>query len=995
MSYQRQEDEEALLAQIARDKKARRWKWAKRFLLVSLCLWIVGAVVITVLIKSYLNPFVKTQVEQRGSAALGAPLKIEKLAIGLFPTPNVKIWNVEFAMPSAHLSGTTAQGRVGLGVSIYQLLAGAGFGILSIELDEPRLELALPKSEPTPTANQNAEAGDNAPPILPQIRSDQEIGVRFVVREGNLHLTQAPATDAVLERVQFQLDLPSVNKIAGRFSLRSGALVKKDELSFRFPIDLNSEFQVDGNVVNITNAKGEFFGFAFTATGWQNIVSGRADWKLTGLIPELSAVPIPPSFLPPGKWAGKLAASVQASAVSSAKGWKAHAQLDASQIRGTTKIDKNGVVADGSISANASFDVTVDPPSEKAAKEYDIKLNKGYLAADLTEMSIDKEKLFKKAKGIPLVFYFSGAGNQKSVRIEKFDLKFANLAMRSSGTASFEPGTQSALTAVIDKTDLAGWEAYLPPLANSPVKGTLQMNAEIRGDLQKPEGLSIKLNPLLLENFEAGLKWVSDNKETTLTGPVKANARVELTAIGTDLRGATVKLDTDLTAVQIAMKDTLDKKVGLPFTVHLQGAQKGQQIEVKSSAIRIGSSAFNISGRFSNPQRPVLDLKFVAPSLNLAELTRLSPKAAEMAISGSADAKLALAGAYDFKMGVKDSPLRLSGDIAVRMPSYKIARSMPGASPTPAPQNPKNQPPPEPLLPDWVIAKTAQVKLDVTVGELSYGDLPVRGIRLLSSLNKGELDGSLNIQQIFGGTVKAPRFRTRLTTPLPDSMTDLEFNNINMQEAAGFASAEWRDLIKGSATGKMRAMIPHPSSKTFVERIHSWGSIAIRNGFLSTVQIDKAVNETLAKIPGLGNQAAPVNTKGVTADISSEFNAEKKILNLSRFVFLTPEKNELRAQGSIGFDKSIALVGTGYLATAPVGGSVRSANSDAQGRFVVPLKIQGNLLKPEIAFAEETIRQLAAKTAEQELKKGVEKKLDQLKDSVKQKGLEGLKDLFK
>ena len=996
MTYTRQEDTEALERQVREEKIKRRKKRIKTFFITTAVFWLISATALTVFLKFYLDPLIQQKLEAKGSEILGAPLKIGKASLGFFPTVHLKLSAVQFAMPSSFLTGTTSEAKISLGASAFQLATGGALGVVTVELDEPRIEIQQPAPPPQQAAGPQSPSSQNedtAPPLVPSLRLSRDIGVRLRIREGHVHLVRQPATELKLERLGLTVDVPNLNSFDGTIALKvANSIVKNEDLTFRFPVDLNSKVKLEGNVVTISDARGDFFGLGFTANGWQNLYSGRADWKLTGHVPELAAVPV--SFLPHGKWSGKLSAAINANAVSSEKGWNVQAKIDVSKLKGVTRVEKNGIVADGGVSANASLEVSAEP---KADKSYLLSLKKGFIAADISDMAIEKVSLFKKPKGTPLVFYFSGAGNQSAIRIEKFDLKFANLGLRSSGILSFEPGQYSALSAVIDKTDLSGWEAYLPPLANSPVKGFLQMNADLRGDLKKPEAMTIRLNPLLLDNFEAGLKWVSEDKQTQLTGPIKANARIEVSAVGTELRGANLKLDSDLTALHVLKLQTFEKKAGLPLRLNVLGSQKGQQIEIKSSALNLGSSQFNISGRVSNPQRPQLNLRIASPSMNLNELASLSPKASSFGVAGNGNMTVDLSGIYDFKLGIAQSPLKAKADLAIRLPRYKMDRaqtaSEPPAGSGPAPSK-TPEAPPEALLPDWVIARTAEAKIDVTVAELLYGDLPVRGIRVLSNLDRGDLSGSVQVEQVFEGKLKVPRFRTRLSTPLPDSTADVEFTGINLQQAATFASPDWRELVKGSATGKMRTMVPHPSNKAFVDRFQGSGNLNIKNGFLSTVQLDKMVNENLAKIPGVGNQAR-VDSKGVTADISANFRAEKRVLHLGQFIFITPEKNELQAQGKIGFDKSVDLNGTGYLATAPVGGSVRSANSDKQGRFVIPLKIQGNLLKPEVAFAQETISQLARKTAEQELKKGVQNKIDQLQDSIKKKGLDGLKDIFK
>ena len=95
------------------------------------------------------------------------------------------------------------------------------------------------------------------------------------------------------------------------------------------------------------------------------------------------------------------------------------------------------------------------------------------------------------------------------------------------------------------------------------------------------------------------------------------------------------------------------------------------------------------------------------------------------------------------------------------------------------------------------------------------------------------------------------------------------------------------------------------------------------------------------------------------SEISVLFTLLDSNMNLLDFKLLTPAKNELLAKGILALpSQNINVSGTAYLADAPIGGDIRAANSDAQGRFVVPFALQGNLRKPEASFAQKTIQDL-------------------------------------
>src|SRR5207245_1205579 len=130
---------------------------------------------------------------------------------------------------------------------------------------------------------------------------------------------------------------------------------------------------------------------------------------------------------------------------------------------------------------------------------------------------------------------------------------------------------------------------------------------------------------------------------------------------------------------------------------------------------------------------------------------------------------------------------------------------------------------------------------------------------------------------------------------------------------------------------------------------------------LSSMKFNDLANGAIGKVPGVG-QAKAVDLKDVAFDLSSQFRLLKGIMNLSGFHMKSPEDDELLADGTLGLNKEVDLHGTAYLVNAPVAGSIRAANSDAKGRLILPLKIQGLLTKPQVAFANETITQLLGNT---------------------------------
>ena len=993
--------------------------------LVALLICLVLAVLAAyVFIGSYLSPMVKDMAEKKGTEALGAPVTIGALSITLFPKIGAVASSVSFSMPKTGLTGKVKYAQVALHGSWSQILKEQHVGLVQVAFEEPVITF-----EPPAAPEQKLPETKPEGPVIPAVVVPKDLALDFKVNNGLVSVkmpppvetkpqaTPAPGatseppqgpTSVRLEGLSFSLETKSVNSMEAAIKLAAKAAVDKSGTKLDFPLKLQTNLGAMSDVLVVKEASGEAFGIAFVASGQQNLASGSGSWKLTTTKTDLAALPIPPSFLPEGKWGGKIEVSVTAESKGKAAGWRAAGRVIASDLTGETKYVKEDLSAQGLLKAQADLSFRAGPKAATPGKdlEYDVAFDKVAFDADFSGLAIEKKTLMTKPKGVPLKVSVLGQGSLENARVQKFDLEFATLKLNAQGDLATIAGKTSNFKIAVERTPLAGWEAYFPPLQGSPLKGAVQVNAVIQGDLQKPDQLNVELKPLLLEQIEASGKWASADGAKKFQGLAKLNGSVNIVAVGQDLKAADLKLDADLTDVSLDVKDTLTKRAGVPTKLNLLAQQKGQAIEVKSSQLSIGSSRIGLAGRISNPQRPNLALKVTAPSLNLAELAQLLPSLASFGVTGQASATVDLNGTYDFKAGIEESPLKVRAEAKAKLPTYKIARET--AKKPEAAKEPAIEKPPEPLLPPWPVAQTAYVKADVEVATLLYGDTEIKGIRSTAVIENGALTAGTDIASIFGGSVKVPKVQMNLKEAQPNIALDAKFTNIDLSKGAAFASKDWEKLVRGTATGTTSAVVPHPSRKDFVDKMKASGNMAVQNGYLSTADLDGLINKELAKVPALGKNNG-LKTGGVAAAIDLQFNLKDKSIQIGKFSFLTPERNELQAKGSLGLDKSIDLEGTAYLANAAVGGSIYTANSDMSGRLVVPIRIKGSLTDPKASFAQETITMMLKKTADLEIKKAsaqaeakarseAQKELNKVQQRVqeelKKKGIKGLEGVF-
>lgn len=1037
-------------------------KALKGILYSLLALVLLLAIVLFVGFQFYLEPWLRDTVQAKGSAAIEGQVKVGGVSVSLFPL-GLSLKSLDVDSPSKGLKLKADLARVRTNASLTSL-AGAG-PIGHVELVVERPEIDLQASSTSQTTDDSAAPQDPAAPALPAIPRDFSLDLKINDGRVVLHLpakTESP-TDVVLSKVSLSVESESVAAHAAAIKFSSDVELAKGEMKFAFPARLEAYVAIEGDLAKVSDVKGELFGVAFTSTLEQNLKLGGTRLKLLAKVDEISKLPSAPTFLPPGTWNGRIEVDVEASRPSAKDGWTAKGLIAATNVKGTSALSREGLSMKGPLSANLDLRFAVSPNPDKTMSIVAENLE---AKADLTDVAIEKAGVFKKPAGVALTVDVAGNGDpNRRLKIDKFDLVFATLRLGVKGEVKLEEGQSSSLQIEVPRSSLAGLQAYFPALEDSPVRGSVQLSAKVSGDLKDPSKLLVDVEPLLLDQVQASVVWprktsppkaasaganaspspsadpalaarAAEETSFEMSGPFSIDGSIRAQIAGKVVKRAEARLSADLSKASLRLKDSspsrskdgsqdsFSKRAGQRLSLNLNAIQTmvvrgkratspaaspgaDQKLEFKNTRFELGTSSVVVTGQVTNLDRPLADVKII-PALNLGELKTFAPKMAAnekiKGLVGTLTGLVELSGIWDSQGGIEKSPLEVKGDLKIQIPKYALPRppdddKAPKPAPTPAGVQAN-----EPVLPSWPVARTANVKTSIVIEELLYGETKIKGLKILSQLKAGALNGSVDVEKVFGGGVKVSTIETRLDRAQPETKLALTYSNVDMSEAAGFASKDWSALIKGSATGSANVSMPHPSLDDFKQKLVFQGSMDLKDAFISTLKLDRLVNEKIAALPGIGQKTA-LASKGVAANVLADYRLASGKVDLSRFVFTTPEKNELNLKGTLGLDKSIDLSGTAHLATAPVGGSVREANSDAAGRFVIPLQIKGNMLKPEADVAKAAIEAVLKKTAEHEAKKAIaqakgklqqegQKQIQRLGDEFKNKGLDGLKGLF-
>jgi hypothetical protein len=433
----------------------------------------------------------------------------------------------------------------------------------------------------------------------------------------------------------------------------------------------------------------------------------------------------------------------------------------------------------------------------------------------------------------------------------------------------------------------------------------------------------------------------------------------------------------------IRIQDQFEKSAKESLRAVVVARQSGQSIGFSKSYLQSPFGKLDFSGQIKGFQNPSLDLNLNIAKLDLMALSRHVPLLKPWHLAGYASGGINIKGTYESNKGIESSPLSVQGQVQAQIPKLVFAPpSSPSTKISSSNATPSLDPnsasaPPTSYLPQWQVIKSLRLKTKLNVGSLQYHDLKLEDLAWDGGILTGQLLGRARIGKIFSGQIIFDEIKTQLLTPLPTLHLKLKASQIDLGEALSWSMPEWKKLADGKASGDMTLLLPAKERKDFVQAAFAKGEVKIQNGYLSTLPFDKMINAKLASLPQIGLAKTPVvKTEGVRAQLDAAFEFQNGKLNLSRFHALTPDKNELTASGWIlASDKSMDLKGQGFIANPPIQGDVLAANSDSQGRLVLPIHFKGTADNPSYNLADDTAKQLLTKTASytaQKVKKQVQ-----------------------
>lgn len=888
-------------------------------------------------------------------------------------------------------------------LGLYQAFTTKSVLPLTVELDSPQVQLPLPQAKAS-------EKGAAPPPpwpssldlpLMPPLRltlSWSKGGVSGAYRVENSEAKVNAHLNARAGEVEGQ--------ISGGFAM-AGA-----EASL--PADANFKLSLSSQKIKIDHLGLKAAGIEAKSSGEIDLAPVVAKFQLEASAPDLSRVSLRAedkaalglAALPSGSFLAKIAG------VASNGALKAGGRLSLSDSIWQLRLPEKTIFAKAAEGSRIEGKARLKAEAPSFLLEFPL-LGQGQsrlsgnleAALDLTEALVAKAGQLEKPAGVPLRAELSAKLEEKGIQVERLFLLFHTIQLQGSGALSQPLGKLVSGTFKAEAKSLAGLPALLPVLREkneagaslSEAQGSFVAEGRIRLLPQTPAQSLVEFRSLTAKGVRLPLAYRKD--KISAQGLLLANIQGTGKYDAGSLELGRSSGSADLSSLQIEMPGFM-KKSGRKLLLQFDASGTPTRVQLRKLALQADGLDASLSGTVSTAKKGRADLSLAATAkAELGPLREYLPKLPVKISGGSFGLQAKVGGAWLLEGGIEKSPLSVSGSTTAKLGAIVMPESAASADPAAAKTEPA------PLLPPWPVARSLRLSYRAELASFQRGKLEAKGITAEGKLEEGKFLSQISVASTFGGSARLTNLAGNLTqVRLPLSGRG-SVEGMNLSLLAGFVDPSYGEIVKGTLKATAAFSVPDFWSEQLMQNSRAEGEAEIRQGYVSTASIDSMLNAKLAGIPGLGDKAK-VKTGGLAADMRTRFKAENGVVHLTDFVGLTPKKDEMKMNGTLDLAFNADMKGEARLVDAPVRGAVGEANSDEQGRLIVPFHFRGNLKNPSVDIANDIIEKMLAKTATREAqklkdkaveegKKKLEAEKKKVEDSLKDAGKGLLKGLFK
>ncbi len=905
----------------------------------------------------FLPPVLKTQIENHGSTASGGTLKISELKI---------IWGLPLRLVVSGLTFESKNRTESISIGELILQVSLAYGIGSYKTPRVVFYSLIQNADVHLRLRPQAKEVQTQSPVHAMPSSFQEmttafqitdLNIDFEIRNLNLKIERLleNLSSEIYEakKTSLKVLLPSVNQ---PFTLSLNTMLKAPAyFSQEIPFQLNGQILWAQKWIQVLQGQVQIAGIQGQTAGRVTTDLSYHDWNLSVETKDLAQIPIQQLKLPVSSWSGALVSKMKIQKAGTTAPWTGQGEVKLSQVALQVLFQNEKIKYQGPISLNVESKIEL--------KNSEFSIPEIHFSGDATQAELNVPQLLNKPANTALKAQLKGAWLHETFYIQESQVQFDRLMAAIKGQLSLMVPSDVSLQ--IPVVDVSSFEKLILPLAAYPLKGSLSADLRFAGKMDEPKNLRIQINDLKAQNIQGSIAWTKQDQSMEIVGPfvlnLEARGRIEkMMPVGLIAAGR-----ADLSSMKIRYKELYTKSSGQKMMVQFQTAQKGQGIELKQTRVSSSFGDFVASGQLPLNMTDAFDLQLLIQNFQFDPASKSVPLIAQYLTSGSFSGSVRSRG----KMSQDDflqSSIQTTAQIDLKIPSFKWAPAEVSKGKEDIVKKEKYEP--KPFLERKALFDGLVLNFSAQIGRFDFKDLPIHGLTLKSNMKNGVLMAQGDIKKIFEGSVQIPLLKVPLYDKEPVIQSAAKVKGIDLTSALTWGMPQFKDLASGLANADVQVKTNLPQHPEFMQRLEAEGQVSLPEGKMPTLRFVSMVKTALSKIPQIG-QKVPDDIGPLEAAIETQFSFKKAILNLKNFDAITTQKDQIQVSGTLGFDKQVDLQGNAAIQNAPVSGSFKEANSDAQGRLVVPIMVKGNLMEPQLGFVDKTIQAMIQKTLDLETQK--------------------------
>ena len=574
---------------------------------------------------------------------------------------------------------------------------------------------------------------------------------------------------------------------------------------------------------------------------------------------------------------------------------------------------------------------------------------------------------FAKPVGTPLVLELRGQVKDKGMTIERLGLVLGPLALLASGQV--RSGSDFDLKADTGSVDLDRLLRLLPTVEQSMATVKKKKKARIAGDFRvfgtvKRHG----------EELDAGVK-VQMRDAQLAAGDIELRGGADL---GADLRStpasASVNANLDLTSAGLRVPGSVDKGSGVPMRVRLQADRTGKVVHVKLAQLELPGGTLQVVGS-ADLSGNRLDMKVPLCDLDLSKLSQVVPALSRGSLGGLFDSRIHFAVSADgnpnklstvraridqFSLQVAGGTVRGTAEVIGLDEPRKITfnfgadyldldKILPPPSDSGDSAHEETHASSATAVPKFVKRLEMDGKVAVASGKLRGA--AVKDFDLQLTMSQGRLLVKVLRAAALGGNVVATGTTVDFSGTKPHFNLKAKLDKIDLAQVLALRSPEMGRKMTGRGTLDLNTDGQGLSWADIAPKLTGSLGMALTDGRLLTASLGSSVIAPLLAQAGGQLGGVAQSQQMALKDLAAQFKIENGQLRTTSPMRFTTEEGGISLSGSIGLDKSLAMLGD--LSLSPKTISAATGGKLVPDRDIpVSLRIGGSLSKPEITLAD-------------------------------------------